>query len=530
MAVITDCLVIGNGVAGLTFALKAATFSKVLVIAKSGINDTNTAYAQGGIAGVFSGIDSFEKHISDTLVAGDGLCKQEVVQLVIENGPRCIKELIELGANFDLEPNGNYALGKEGGHSENRILHSQDSTGQEIQRTLNEAVLKHPNITYITNWFAVDLITQHHLGQYINRGNPDISCFGSYVLDVKTKKILTVLAKSTILATGGLGSVYANTTNPVVATGDGFAMALRAKARLGNMEFCQFHPTALYQKEVQPAFLITEALRGKGSILKNPVTLEPFMYKYDSRENLAPRDIVARAIDSEMKLTGYNFVYLDSTHLDHDMLKKEFPNIYNKCREIGLDLTKDLVPVVPAAHYMCGGIEVNSSGETNIHQLYACGECAFTGLHGANRLASNSLLEGLVYANLISDKLKSRIHTISLPEDIPDWNELGVSDTEEWVLISHNLQEVQKIMSNYVGIVRSNKRLDRAERRISLIYAETETFYKRTKLSPELCELRNIVACAYLIIKCSKIRKESRGLHFTTDYPDKLKNVWNTLV
>jgi L-aspartate oxidase len=254
------------------------------------------------------------------------------------------------------------------------------------------------------------------------------------------------------------------------------------------------------------------------------------MYKYDSRENLAPRDIVARAIDSEMKLTGYNFVYLDSTHLDHDMLKKEFPNIYNKCREIGLDLTKDLVPVVPAAHYMCGGIEVNSSGETSIHQLYACGECAFTGLHGANRLASNSLLEGLVYANIIADKLKSKIHTISLPEGIPDWNESGVSDTEEWVLISHNLQEVQKIMSNYVGIVRSNKRLDRAERRISLIYAETETFYKRTKLSPELCELRNIVACAYLIIKCSKIRKESRGLHFTTDYPDKLKNVWNTLV
>lgn len=523
-------LIAGSGVAGLFLALKLSEFTEVTLITKSTISESNTRYAQGGIAGVFSDGDSFEKHIADTLTAGDGLCNLETVHRVISQGPGRIRELMEIGARFDRQADGSLMLAREGGHSENRILHAHDATGAEIERALTEAVLNNPAIRVQEEVFAVDLITQHHLGMYINRGYDGIECYGLYALDLKTREVHTYLAGSTILATGGAGNVYASTTNPAIATGDGIAMALRAKARIANMEFCQFHPTALYDPGVRPAFLITEALRGKGAVLKNAWSREPFMHKYDSRLNLAPRDIVARAIDSEMKASGTDFVWLDATHIPAAELKQEFPMIYETCLEKGIDITQDMIPVVPAMHYLCGGIDTDANGRTSIHNLFACGECSHTGLHGANRLASNSLLEGLVYAGIIADYLKANGTGKEATDTIPAWNDHNTLNTDEWILISHNYREVQNIMSNYVGIVRSDARLDRAMRRIHLIYEETESFYQRYKLSPELCELRNLIACAYLIIKCAQIRKESRGLHFTTDYPEKRKQVWNTFV
>ena len=530
MQIKTDFLVIGSGVAGLSFALKAAPYGKVLVLTKANKDESNTKYAQGGIAAVVSQMDTFESHVADTLDAGDGLCKEEIVRMVVQKGPEVIKMLTDNGARFDKKEDGTMMLGREGGHSENRILHSKDATGWEIERALIDSVKNHPNITISEHFFAIDILTEHHLGQYVNRGTPGINCFGVYALDIKSRKVVTVLSRLTILASGGAGNVYSTTTNPAVATGDGIAMAYRAKGRVANMEFCQFHPTAFYDPGVRPAFLITEALRGKGAVLRTEHSRTPFMDKYDSRKDLAPRDIVARAIDSEMKNSGGEHVFLDATHIPAEELTTEFPTIYNYLLAKGIDFTKEMIPVVPAMHYTCGGILIDPEGQTSIRRLYACGETTCSGLHGANRLASNSLLEGVVFADNIFQAIKDKVGQYEYREDIPEWDEKDTVNTDEWVLISHNFKEVQNLMSNYVGIVRSDLRLDRAERRIDLIYQETEEFYRKTRISPELCELRNIITCAYLIVKCSRIRKESRGLHFTTDYPAKLAFTSDTIL
>jgi L-aspartate oxidase len=514
----------------MSFALKAAEFGQVLILTKSQAEASNTRWAQGGIAAVTDADDSFDDHIADTLMAGDGLCHMEAVRLVVEEGPEAIAELVALGTPFDRTQDGRPMLVKEGGHGKKRILHVGDKTGEALMQTLLKACREHPRITIMENYFAVDILTQHHLGRYVNRGHPDIECYGVYALDVATRKVVTVMARYTVLATGGAGNVYASTTNPPIATGDGVAMALRAKARIANMEFYQFHPTAFYDPGVRPAFLMTEALRGKGAYLRNSFSKERFMHRYDERLELAPRDIVARAIDSELKVSGTAFVYLDATHLPADELIHEFPTIYAHCKSKGLDLTRDYIPVVPSAHYQCGGIQTDLHGRTSIHRLYAIGECACTGLHGANRLASNSLTEGVVFGRRAALDVALRRDETPLPDDIPDWKELGSSNPEEWVLISHNFTELQNIMSNYVGIVRTDLRLERARRRIELIYQETEAFYRKHKLSPELCELRNLIAVAYLIVKCASIRKESRGLHFNTDYPDKLPVAYDTVV
>lgn len=531
MQISVDFLVIGSGLAGLSFALKAAELGKVLVLTKAKIHETNTNWAQGGIAGVTSPNDDFEKHVQDTLTAGDGLCKEDIVRIVVTEGPQRIKELINWGVNFDKNPDGSLMLGKEGGHSEFRILHAQDATGAEIQRVLSQKVLEHPNIQVSEHFFAIDLLTQHHLGRYVNKGYKDIECYGVYALNIKTREIITILSKITILATGGAGNVYYNTTNPAVATGDGVAMAYRAKAQVANMEFYQFHPTAFYDPSgARPAFLITEALRGKGAVLKSAYDKKEFMYQYHPKGSLAPRDIVARAIDNQMKISGNDFVYLDATHIPKDELMQEFPNIYKHCLSKGIDISKDYIPVVPAAHYMCGGILTDEHARTSILRLYAIGECACTGLHGANRLASNSLLEAIVFSERAFQNAKSIYQNFGFQKNIPDWNDENTEKTEEWVLISHNFKELQNIMTNYVGIVRTNLRLERAQRRLDLIYHETETFYKKNKISPELCELRNLITVAYLIIKSAQHRMESRGLHFSLDYPNKLPDVFDTIL
>lgn len=526
----TDYLVIGSGLAGLFFSLKAARNHKVLLITKAYKQDSNTWYAQGGIAGVFGDDDSIENHVHDTLIAGDGLCDEKIVRIVAGEGPERIQELMQLGVRFDRSPDGELELGMEGGHSHHRILHNKDATGQEISRALLMAAGNHPNITIVEHLFAVDLLTQHHLGVYVNRGHPNITCFGVYALNTETHKVHKILAKVTVLASGGSGNVYSSTTNPPTATGDGIAMALRAKARIADMEFYQFHPTALYDPGSSPSFLITEALRGKGAYLRDFHKKERFMNRYDSRLELAPRDIVARAIDNEMKLSGSPHVWLDARHIPLEDLIHEFPTIYKKCLSKGIDLSNELIPVVPAAHYQCGGIDVNENGQTSILHLYAIGECSCTGLHGANRLASNSLLEAIVFAHRAFDVSSDQINSFEFQTNIPEWNSFGAEKPEEWALISNNFKEVQNIMSNYVGIVRTNLRLERAERRIELIYLETNAFYQKTRLSRELCELRNVIAIAYLIIKCAKIRKESRGLHATIDYPNTLKVANRTLL
>jgi len=518
----SDYLVIGSGLAGLMFALKVSEFGTVTVVTKSKIDNTNTSYAQGGIATVRKVDDSYDSHIKDTLIAGDGICNEDVVRTVVTEGPEMIKDLIEVGAKFDKKEDGTYDLGKEGGHSENRIFHHKDNTGFEIQRALTETVKNHKNITVHENCYAVDLITQHHLGYTIIRDKSDIECYGAYVLNPKTKKIETFVSKITYMATGGLGNIYDITTNPQVATGDGIAMAYRAKAFIDSMEFVQFHPTALYNKNERPSFLITEALRGFGAILRDK-NGKAFMINYDERKDLAPRDIVARAIDTEMKKSGDEFVYLDATHLDSEKLKSHFPNIYKKCLTLEIDITKNYIPVAPAAHYLVGGIKVDKNGRSSIKRLYAAGECSSTGLHGANRLASNSLLEALVYADKASEDSKDRLKNISINEEIPNWHDDGATHPEEMILITQSFKELQQIMTYYVGIVRSDLRLNRALNRLEIIYNETKKLYDRSKVSKEICELRNAVNIAYLIIKMAKARKESRGLHYTVDYPEKGK-------
>ena len=530
----TDFLVIGSGIAGLSYALKVAERfpdKKVLVMTKAAADETNTKYAQGGIA-VVNDLenDSYEKHIDDTLIAGDGLCNEKVVEIVVKEGPERVNDIIEWGARFDKEKDGEYKRGREGGHSEFRILHHKDITGWEMERALLDAVSKQKNIEVIKHCFVIDIITQHHLGFLVTKATPDVECYGVYVLNLESNRIEKIIAKFTVLATGGSGQVYRTTTNPSIATGDGVAMVYRAKGRIENMEFIQFHPTALYEPGLRgQAFLITEAVRGDGGILRNSKG-EAFMEKYDERKDLAPRDIVARAIDSEMKKTGTEHVYLDCRHFSKEKFVEHFPNIYKKCLSIGIDITQQMIPVAPAAHYSCGGIKTDEWGRSSINNLYACGECASTGLHGANRLASNSLLEGLVFAHRCSVDAAEKVNTISFQNNIPDWDAEGTSQPGEMILITQSLKELQLVMSDYVGIVRNNIRLQRASRRLDLLWEETEQLYQTSTLSPQLLELRNMITVGYLIVKGASFRKESRGLHFNTDYPGKSEMVQNIVL
>lgn len=514
----TDFLIIGSGIAGLTYALKVAKHGSVILITKSNEDESNTKYAQGGIAAVMYSPDSYEKHVQDTLICGDGLCNEEVVRMVITESTERVNELAQWGAKFDKTPEGEYELAKEGGHSEHRILHHKDITGYEIERALLAQVHSHPDIKIYDHHFAVDIITQHHLGEEVNSRTPGIKCFGAYVLNTKTAEVDTVLARITLMATGGAGHVYSTTTNPTIATGDGIAMVYRAKGRVENMEFMQFHPTSLYNPGEHPSFLITEAMRGHGGILKTQDGKE-FMHKYDKRKSLAPRDIVARAIDNEMKIRGEDFVYLDCTHLEPKDLREHFPNIYEKCLSLDIDITRQMIPVVPAAHYLCGGIKVDMQGRSSIENLFAVGECSCTGLHGANRLASNSLLEAVVYAHAASESSVTAVKQSSFQEGVPDWNAEGTDAPEEMVLIVQSLREVQAIMSNYVGIVRSDLRLKRAMDRLEILWMENEALYRKITISQTVCELRNIINVAYIIIKQATERKESVGLHYTVDHP-----------
>lgn len=511
-----DFLVIGTGIAGLSYALKVASKGKVCIISKASADEGSTNYAQGGIAAVMNALDSYEKHIHDTLIAGGGLCNEKVVKFTIEESTQRIKELISWGAQFDKKTTGEFDLAKEGGHSEYRVLHHKDQTGAEIERILLKKVKSHPSIDLLENHFAIDLITQHHLGVEINRRTLDIKCFGAYVLNEKDNIIDTYLAKTTMLATGGNGNVYATTTNPVVATGDGVSMVYRAKGKVDNMEFIQFHPTSLYNPREKPSFLISEAVRGAGGKLCN-LKGSFFMSKYDPRLELAPRDVVARAIDNEMKISGDDHVFLDCRGISKDEILGHFPNIYAKCLSIGIDIRRELLPVVPAAHYSCGGIVVDEHGKTSIENLYASGECSCTGLHGANRLASNSLLEALVFSNRAAEDALASIQHLSICDEIPEWNSDGMVLNEEMILITQNLKEVQTIMSSYVGIVRSDLRLRRAFDRLSIIYRETEDLYNKSVHSIKLAELRNLINVGYLIIKMAMARKENCGLHYNID-------------
>ena len=514
-----DFLIIGSGIAGMSFALKVAHKGRVALICKTELEEANTFFAQGGVASVTNTlVDNFEKHIEDTMIAGDWLSDRAAVEKVVREAPSQIKELINWGVEFDKNEKGEFDLHREGGHSEFRILHHKDNTGAEIQDSLIKAVKKHPNITIFEKHFAIEIITQHHLGITVTRQTPDIECYGAYVLDLKTGKVDTFLSKVTLMATGGVGAIYQTTTNPLVATGDGIAMVYRAKGTVKDMEFIQFHPTALYHPGDRPSFLITEAIRTYGPVLLT-LDVKEFMQKYDPRLSLAPRDIVARAIDNEMKNRGDDHVYLDVTHKDPEETKKHFPNIYEKCLSLGIDITRDYIPVAPAAHYLCGGIKVDLNARSSINRLYAVGECACTGLHGGNRLASNSLIEAVVYADAAAKHSLQVIDNYSYQENIPEWNDEGTQSPEEMVLITQSVKEVGQIMSTYVGIVRSNLRLKRAWDRLDILYEETESLFKRSKASKEICELRNMINTGYLVMRQAMDRKESRGLHYTIDYP-----------
>ena len=512
----TNFLVIGSGVAGLTFAVKIAEkfpAKTITIVTKGDEDESNTKYAQGGVAVVSdSEEDSFQKHIRDTLIAGDGLCDKEVVEMVIKEGPQRLKELMLWGANFDLDSEGNLELGKEGGHSEYRVVHHKDITGFEVERALLHRVHKLPNVTLLSYHFAIDLITEHQLE---NQNSEKLSCYGAYVLDQNRGQILTVRSDSTLLASGGIGQVYGHTTNPIIATGDGIAMAYRAKAEIKDMEFIQFHPTALYDSKEDTSFLISEAVRGFGAYLRNKNGYR-FMPDYDGRAELASRDIVSQSIDSELKKSGDTHVFLDCTHLDIDAFISHFPNIYKKCMSLHLDPSKDWIPVVPASHYLCGGIVIDQDGKTSVNNLFACGECTRTGLHGANRLASNSLLEALVYAdNIFKYHISHEIEPNQLV--IPDWNDEGTTIPKEHVLIKHNLKELQALMRDYVGIVRSNYRLQKAIKHLDFIYEEVEELYKKATVTTNLCELRNMVNVSHLIIKQSIERNENKGGYYNID-------------
>jgi L-aspartate oxidase len=511
----TDFLILGSGIAGLSLAIKASALGSIAIVTKKEKFESNTNYAQGGIAAVTDKSDNFEDHIQDTMVCGAGLCNKEVVEFIVKEAPPRIQELIDWGVNFtksETDPN-LYDLGREGGHNRRRILHAKDFTGQEIERALNEKVSNLKNIFVYENHIGIDLITQK------DANGVTINCLGAYVLDINKSEIHTYRAKYTILCTGGAGKVYLITTNPDIATGDGLAMAYRAGAKIANMEFIQFHPTCLYHPEAK-AFLISEAVRGEGGILKlkNGST---FMEKYHPMKSLAPRDVVAKAIDNEIKQSGDENVLLDITHHDRDFLIRRFPNIYNKCMEYGIDMAVQPIPIAPAAHYICGGVAVDHYGKTSIDNLFACGEVSCTGLHGANRLASNSLLEALVYSHRVYLKIaKSIRQTLENDIYISPWDETGTTQSDDSVVVTHNWDEIRRCMWNYVGIVRSDKRLERAERRIDMIQREIHEYYWNYKVTKDLAELRNITTVAKLIVMSARARKESRGLHYNIDYPD----------
>ncbi len=525
----TDFLVIGSGIAGLKFALKAAAAGKVTLVTKKAMADSNTNRAQGGIAAVFDRVDSFTAHINDTLAAGDGLCDQTVVEHVVRQGPVSILELAEMGINFNRSAQGerDFDLGREGGHSHNRIVHAQDLTGKEIEQALVSLVKNHERIRVYENHIAIDLITH---STRVKRGPvvqlQEAYCCGAYVLDKRNDYVKTFHARMTLLATGGAGKVYAYTSNPDIATGDGVAMAYRAGCSVANMEFVQFHPTCLFHPAAKN-FLISEAVRGEGGILLDSAG-NRFMEKYDPARELACRDAVARAIDTEMKRSGDDCVFLDISHKDADFIKARFPHLYASCLHYGIDMTAGPIPVVPAAHYMCGGVVTDMFGRTSIERLYAVGETACTGLHGANRLASNSLLEAVVYANSAAEEALRQLAAWSAEDenDIPLWDETGTTDPREAITVSQNWDEIRMFMWNYVGIVRSDKRLERARRRIDLIFREIREYYWDFRVTADLLELRNIATVAELIIECAGRRKESRGLHYTVDYPEKDEKNW----
>lgn len=523
-----DIVVVGSGIAGLSFALKSAKLGhKVAVITKKERSDTNTNHAQGGIASVMSKTDDFESHVRDTLIAGDGLCHEDAVREIVRSGPREITNLIEEGVKFTSLEDGSPALGREGGHSQRRILHVKDYTGRAIEEALLKSVEGNPNITIFEHHFAIDLITESKAKSFIHGGEDKI--VGLYVFDTKNSSVKTFQTSVVMLATGGTGCVYLYTTNPQIATGDGIAMAYRAGAEVANLEFIQFHPTALYTSEGD-RFLISEAVRGEGAVLRNAKG-EAFMGKYDARKDLAPRDIVARAIDSEMKRLGSPHVWLDITHRSAEELKNRFPQIYDHCMGLGIDISKDYMPVVPAAHYMCGGVRTKLDASTSIRGLYACGEVACTGLHGANRLASNSLLEAVVLssnaAKSVDEYLRENKDTL---HEVPLWRDGDLRNSDERVILQHNMGELHRTMWDYVGIVRTTKRLERALNRLQNLHREIDEYYWNFKVEPDLIELRNEVLVAILIIKSALSRHESRGLHYTLDFPEKSPNIRDTIL
>ncbi|MHA7608719.1 L-aspartate oxidase [Elizabethkingia meningoseptica] len=518
-----DVLVIGSGISGLSYAIKIAETlpdAQITIVTKSDEDESNTKYAQGGLAVVtdFSK-DNFEKHIEDTMRAGDGENKRDVVEMVVKEGPHRFRELVEWGTRFDKEKDGDFKLGREGGHTENRIVHHKDITGFEIERALLATINKLPNIEVLDHHYVIDLITQHHVpGKELNQDN--IHCYGAYILDQKNKKIKKITAKITLVATGGAGHVYKNTTNPIIATGDGIAFVHRARGKVSNMQYYQFHPTAMYSKRSGMLFLISEAVRGDGAKLRTKDG-QPFMQKYDEREELASRDIVARAIDNEMKISGDDYVGLDCRHMDQENFKEHFPNIYKKCLEEGIDPFQQLIPVVPACHYLMGGIDVDIDGQSSIKNLFAVGECTNSGLHGANRLASNSLLEGLVFSHQAAVKtvelLEKNEFNFNDLKSVPEWNQEGMKILDEMVMVSYFRKQLQEMMSDLVGIVRSNARLQIAKKKQREIYEAVTALYNNSILSPQLSELRNLVNVSYLIIKHSIEMKENKGAFFNKD-------------
>jgi len=514
-----DILIIGSGIGGLYFALKAAEYGTVAVVTKKTRWDAATNLAQGGIASVVSTPDSFDSHIQDTIIAGAGLCHEDIVDKVVKSGPECIEKLVQIGVDFTRDMKSKkFDLGREGGHTHKRVLHSADFTGRAIEEALNRATRNHERITVYEHHYAIDLITQHHLDDKEDPKN-DPTCYGSYVLDVENNKVDIFRSKITMLASGGGGQIYLHNTNPDIATADGVAMAYLAGASIGNLEFVQFHPTALYYQG-ESSFLISEAVRGEGGRLALQ-SGEPFMKKYHEKAELAPRDIVARAIDTELKRTGDQYVCLDVTHLGRKFLEKRFPNIYKRCSKYGIDIAKEPIPVVPSAHYFCGGVVTDIAGRTDVKNLYACGEVTMTGMHGANRLASNSLLEAVVFAEFSADDLGAGFKNVESPPDIPPWDESGVFDHNEWIIVSHDKTTIKNLMWDYVGIDRSNNRLEKAKKRCELMYRDIIDFYRTNPVKPEVIELRNMAIASRLIIRSAMSRKESRGLHYNIDYPER---------